>query len=88
MALRTEWEDAALSTVVSVGAYLIDRHAPLDLGDTMRIPRELATPTEKVAVASADDLVRGLGLCTHYDPPVEILWLVPQTNDRFTLTSA
>jgi hypothetical protein len=37
----------------------------------VRIPRELATPTEKVVVASADDLVGGLGLCTHCDPPVE-----------------
>lgn len=77
-----------MSSVVSVGAYLIDRHAPLDLGETVRIPRELATATEEVVVASADDLVGGLGLCTHCDPPVEILWLVPQTNDRFTLTSA
>jgi hypothetical protein len=60
-----------LSSVVSVGAYLIDRHAPLDLGETVRIPRELATATEEVVVASADDLVGGLGLCTHCDPPVE-----------------
>jgi hypothetical protein len=54
----------------------------------VRIPRELETPTEKLVVASADDLVRGLGLCTHYDPPIEFLWLVPQTDDHFTLTAA
>jgi hypothetical protein len=87
MALRSEWEDAALSIVVTVGAYVVDRHAPLNLGETVRIPHELKTPTEKVVVASADELVTGLGLCADYDPPVEILWLVPQTRDRFTLTS-
>ena len=74
-----------MSIVVSVGAYLVDRHLPLDIGERVRIPAELETPTKTTVVASADDLVAGLGLCRHYEPPVEILWLVPDTSERFSL---
>lgn len=87
VALRSVWEDVALPIVASVGAYVVDRHAPLNVDEVIAIPPELATPLDALAVASADLLVQGLGLCRDYEPPIEILWLLPRTTeDRFDLS--
>ena len=86
VALRRSWEAAAMAILVSTGAYVVDRHVPLHAGETIGIPAELQVPVETLAVYSGDELVPGLGTCTHYDPPVEILWLSPVgTADRFDL---
>jgi len=70
-------DDAALAIVVSVGMYLLKRHLPLNLGEAVRIPTELETNAERLVVVSADELLRGLGLCRGYEPLVEVLWLQP-----------
>jgi len=86
IALRSVWEDVALPILASTGAYVVDRHAPLEIQEAIAIPRELGTPADALVVASADALVQGLGLCREYVPPIEVLWLVPRTaRDRFDL---
>ena len=86
LALRPVWDEVALSILVSVGMYALDRHAPLNVGETVRIPEELDTPVQRLAVVPADELAPGLGLCREYEPPVEVLWLIPQDgDDRFEL---
>jgi hypothetical protein len=86
LALRSAWDEAALSIVVSVGMYLLDRHLPLNVGEAVRIPRELETDAKRLVVVSADELVQGLGLCRDYEPPVEVLWLPPDgVADRYGL---
>jgi hypothetical protein len=86
VALRSVWEDVALPIVASVGTYVVDRHAPLNVDEVIAIPAELGTPADALVVASADALVQDLGLCREYEPPIEILWLVPRaTRDRFGL---
>ena len=86
LALRRAWEDVALSILVSIGAYLLERHIPLGVGETVRVPPELETPVDTLVVSSADELVSGLGVCGDYDPPIEVVWLVPRGGrDRFDL---
>ena len=72
--------------MVSVGMYVLDRHLPLNLGETVGIPPELETAARTLVVVSAEDLAQGLGICLEYEPPVEILWLMPTgVNGRFVL---
>ena len=78
LVLRRRWEEVALATLVSIGTYLLDRHAPLDVGETVRIPQQLETPVELLEVTSADELAPGLGLCAEYSPPVDVVWLRPR----------
>jgi hypothetical protein len=86
LALRPAWDEAALSLVVSIGMYLLDRHLPLEVGETVLIPAALETSAQALVVVPADELVHGLGLCRDYEPPVEVLWLPPQgVADRYDL---
>jgi hypothetical protein len=86
LALRPTWDEVAMHIIVSVGMYVLDRHLPLNLGETVGIPPELETATRTLVVVSAEDLAQGLGICLEYDPPVEILWLRPTgVNGRFVL---
>jgi hypothetical protein len=86
VALRSASDDVALSIVVSIGTYLLDRHLPLNVGEKARIPTELETPVQGLVVVSADELAPGLGLCRDYKPPVEFLWLMPHdVPDRYEL---
>ncbi len=72
--------------IVSVGMYVLDRHLPLNLGETVGIPPELETAIRTLEVVSAEELAEGLGVCLEYDPPIEILWLIPTgVNGRFIL---
>jgi hypothetical protein len=65
--------------------YVLDRHLPLNLGETVGIPPQLETAT-RALVVSAEELAMGLGVCREYEPPVEILWLMPTgANGRFAL---
>ena len=86
LALRPTWDEVAVHIIVSVGMYLLDRHRPLNLGETVGIPPELETAARTMVVVSAEELAEGLGVCLEYEPPVEILWLMPTgVNDRFVL---
>ena len=65
---------------------MLDRHLPLNVGETVGIPPQLETATRTLVVASAEELAEGLGVCLEYEPPVEILWLIPTgVNGRFAL---
>ena len=89
LALRPTWDGVALDIIVSVGTYLLDRHVPFDVGESIAIPPELKTAPRTLRVASADELTAGLGTCSDYEPPVEVLWLVPHGSDgRFDLGPA
>jgi len=69
--------------------YMLDRHLPLNAGETIRIPTELETPVQMLVVVSADELAAGLGLCRAYRPPIEVLWLRPHAaHDRNELGDA
>jgi len=86
LALRPTWDEVAMHIIVSVGMYVLDRHLPLNLGETVGIPPQLETATRTLEVVSAEELAEGLGVCLEYEPPVEILWLMPTgVNDRFVL---
>ena len=86
LALRPTWDEVAMHIVVSVGMYLLDRHLPLNVGETVGIPPQLETATRTLVVVSAEELAPGLGVCLEYEPPVEILWLMPTgVNGRFDL---
>jgi hypothetical protein len=86
LALRPTWDEVATHIIVSVGMYVLDRHLPLNVGETVGIPPQLETATRTLVVASAEELAEGLGVCLEYEPPVEILWLMPTgANGRFAL---
>jgi hypothetical protein len=86
LALRRTWDEAALSLIASIGTYLLDRHVPLNVGETVRIPPPLAAAAQRLLVSPADELVSGVGLCREYEPPVEVLWLRPDaTGDHYDL---
>jgi len=89
VALRPRWDDVALSIVASSGMYVLDRHLPLNAGETIRIPTELETPVQMLVVVSADELAAGLGQCRAYRPAIEVLWLRPHAaHDRYELGDA
>jgi hypothetical protein len=86
LALRPTWDEVAVHIIVSVGMYVLDRHLPLNVGETVGIPPQLETATRTLVVASSEELAEGLGVCFEYEPPVEILWLMPTgANGRFVL---
>jgi hypothetical protein len=86
LALRPTWDEVATHIIVSVGTHLLDRHLPLNLGETVGIPPQLETATRTLVVVSAEELAQGLGVCLEYEPPIEILWLMPTgVNGRFVL---
>ena len=77
LALRADLDDAALDIAANIGAYVVDRHVALLEGETMRTPTEEDLKVDMLVAATPAPFPSRLSVCPEFEPPVEIVWLLP-----------
>jgi hypothetical protein len=75
--LRRGLDEEALQIAANVGAYVIDAHVALAEGETVRMPRRRDGNLDRLVVAPPDPFPEEVGRCDEFDPPVELVWLLP-----------
>jgi hypothetical protein len=70
-------DDVALDLVASVGAYVLDRHVALVVGETVGIPPELRTALDRLVVAPPVHVDGSLAELPGENGNVELVWLLP-----------
>ena len=82
LSMRKQYDDVSVEIAVSIGAYLVDRHVALLEGETVAIPAELRGSLDRLVVARPDHIDSGLARCEGFQPPVDVLWLLPFAPDE------
>ena len=82
LSLRKQFDAASVDIAVSVGAHLLDRHIALVEGESVAIPAELRGSLDRMVVARPDHIDPELAPCDGFEPPVEIVWLLPYAADE------
>ena len=80
--MRPEALALAVDLAVSVGGYLLDRHVALVEGEVVAMPEELHGSLDRMIVALPAHLSDALARCDDFEPPVEIVWLLPFAADE------
>lgn len=77
LTLRPRWDETAVDIAANVGAYLLDRHVALLEGETVGIPLDLGTGIDRLLATRPLPFAPPFGRCEAFEPPVELIWLVP-----------
>jgi hypothetical protein len=75
--LERAFDADAMELAANIGRYVLAEHVALAEGETVGTPAQAAGQLDRLAVASPEPFPTRFTRCDEFDPPVDLVWLLP-----------